>query len=81
MMPCYINNKGLRLQRWIESQGLSMKEVIAFGDNFNNISMLTAAGLGVVMGNSCDEVKTYADMITAENSAPGIAAVIKKYVL
>ena len=41
-----------------------MKEVIAFEDNFNDISMLTAAVLGVSIGNSCDEVKTYADLIT-----------------
>lgn len=75
------NNKGSRLQRWIKSQGLTMLDVIAFGDNFNDISMLTAAGLGVAMGNSCDEVKRYADIITKENSAPGIAEVITKYVL
>ncbi|MDT9587419.1 MAG: pyridoxal phosphatase [Candidatus Arsenophonus melophagi] len=75
------NSKGVRLQRWVESQGLTMKEVIAFGDNFNDISMLTAAGLGVAMGNSCDEVKKYADIITDQNIAPGIASVIKKYVL
>ncbi|MDR5615839.1 pyridoxal phosphatase [Arsenophonus sp.] len=75
------NSKGLRLQRWVESQGLTMKDVIAFGDNFNDVSMLTAAGLGVAMGNSCDEVKKHADIITDQNSAPGIAQVIEKYVL
>ncbi|MFP3014000.1 MAG: pyridoxal phosphatase [Arsenophonus sp. NC-XBC3-MAG3] len=75
------NSKGLRLQRWVESQGLAMKDVIAFGDNFNDVSMLTAANLGVAMGNSCDEVKKHADIITDQNSAPGIAEVIQKYVL
>ncbi|MFP3028939.1 MAG: pyridoxal phosphatase [Arsenophonus sp.] len=75
------NSKGFRLQRWVESQGLAMKDVIAFGDNFNDISMLTAASLGVAMGNSCDEVKNHADIITDQNSAPGIAEVIQKYVL
>lgn len=77
------NSKGLRLQRWVESQGqgLTMKEVIAFGDNFNDVSMLTTAGLGVAMGNSCDEVKKYADIVIDPNTAPGIAEVIQKYVL
>ncbi len=75
------NSKGMRLQRWVESQGMSMKDVIAFGDNFNDLSMLTTAGLGVAMGNAVDEIKSQADLVTRNNSEPGIAEVIRKYVL
>ena len=57
------NSKGRRLQEWVESQGMTMKDVMAFGDNHNDISMLSAAGLGVAMGNAADEVKAHADLI------------------
>ncbi|WP_410966820.1 HAD hydrolase family protein, partial [Salmonella sp. SAL04277] len=46
------NSKGKRLTQWVESMGLSMKDVIAFGDNLNDVSMLQSAGLGVAMGNA-----------------------------
>ncbi|MCC8457496.1 MULTISPECIES: pyridoxal phosphatase [Photorhabdus] len=75
------NSKGMRLQQWVESQGMRMKDVIAFGDNFNDLSMLEAAGLGVAMGNSVDAIKERADLVTLDNTQPGIAEVIRKYVL
>ena len=34
------NSKGKRLTKWVEAQGWSMENVVAFGDNFNDISML-----------------------------------------
>jgi Cof subfamily protein (haloacid dehalogenase superfamily) len=51
------NSKGKRLTQYVESQGWSMQDVIAFGDNYNDISMLEAAGTGVAMGNADDAVK------------------------
>lgn len=75
------NSKGKRLKRWVESQGLSMQDVLAFGDNFNDLSMLTTAGLGVAMGNAVDEIKQQATLVTRDNTQPGIAEVIRKYVL
>ena len=67
------NSKGYRLTRWVESQGLSMKDVIAFGDNFNDISMLEAAGTGVAMGNADDAVKARANVVIGNNSENSIA--------
>ncbi|CND97858.1 pyridoxal phosphatase [Yersinia nurmii] len=75
------NSKGKRLQQWVESQGMSMKDVIAFGDNFNDLSMLEAAGLGVAMGNSADAIKQRADLVISDNEQPGIAAAIRQHVL
>jgi hydroxymethylpyrimidine pyrophosphatase-like HAD family hydrolase len=51
------NSKGKRLTQYVESQGWSMQDVMAFGDNYNDISMLEAAGTGVAMGNADDAVK------------------------
>ncbi|WP_340616719.1 pyridoxal phosphatase [Xenorhabdus entomophaga] len=75
------NSKGMRLQQWVESQGMSMRDVVAFGDNYNDLSMLETAGLGVAMGNGVDAVKERADLVTQDNTQPGIAEVIRKYVL
>lgn len=75
------NSKGYRLTRWVESQGLSMKDVVAFGDNFNDISMLEAAGTGVAMGNAADEVKARANVVIGENSENSIADFIYTHLL
>ncbi|AOF14426.1 pyridoxal phosphatase [Yersinia enterocolitica] len=75
------NSKGMRLQQWVESQGLSMKDVVAFGDNFNDLSMLESAGLGVAMGNSADAIKQRADLVITDNEQPGITTVIRQHVL
>ncbi|CDL83123.1 pyridoxal phosphatase [Xenorhabdus szentirmaii] len=75
------NSKGMRLQQWVESQGMSMKDVIAFGDNHNDLSMLETAGLGVAMGNGVDAVKERADIVIQDNTQPGIAEIIRQYVL
>ena len=70
------NSKGKRLAQWVESQGLSMSQVIAFGDNFNDLSMLETAGLGVAMGNAVDEVKACADLVIGNNTENGMRTYI-----
>ncbi|MFZ1873329.1 MAG: pyridoxal phosphatase [Chania sp.] len=75
------NSKGNRLQQWVESQGFTMDQVVAFGDNYNDLSMLAAAGLGVAMGNADDAIKQRADLVIADHLQPGIAEVIRTRVL
>jgi len=70
------NSKGKRLAQWVASQGLSMQDVVAFGDNFNDISMLQTAGIGVAMGNAADEVKAHADVVIGDNTTDTIAEFI-----
>lgn len=55
------------------------KEVMSFGDQQNDISMIEFAGLGVAMGNACDQLKSVADEVTLSNNEDGIAATIHKY--
>ena len=50
-------NKGEALKALINYLGIDKDEVIAFGDNYNDLPMLELAGIGVVMGNANDEVK------------------------
>lgn len=50
-----------------------MKDVIAFGDNFNDVSMLQSAGLGVAMDNASDGVKACANVVIGTNTESSIA--------
>ncbi|MDX8921603.1 HAD hydrolase family protein, partial [Salmonella enterica] len=75
------NSKGKRLTQWIEAQGGSMKNVIAFGDNYNDISMLEAAGTGVAMGNADETVKARADVVIGDNTTDSIAKFIYTHLL
>lgn len=75
------NTKGARLKEYLEENQISPSEVIAIGDNFNDISMIELAGLGVAMAHSDDEVKASADYVTAEdNNGKGILEVLEKFI-
>ena len=58
--------------------GIAPEEIVAIGDNHNDIGMIRFAGLGVAMGNAHEEVKSAADYGTLSNSDEGVAAVIEK---
>jgi len=57
---------------------ISLDEVVAFGDNYNDINLLRQAGLGVAMGNAKAEVKEVADLITDSNANDGVALQLEK---
>ncbi|MDO9276892.1 MAG: Cof-type HAD-IIB family hydrolase [Lutibacter sp.] len=57
---------------------LSMKNVVAFGDNYNDIEMLKAVGLGVAVANAIEEVLQIADKITDTNKNHGVAKTIQE---
>lgn len=50
-----------------------LKDVIAFGDNYNDAEMLKHAGCGVAVGNAREEVKAIADHTTLQNTKDGVA--------
>jgi len=60
---------------------IKMDEVMAFGDNYNDIEMLKAVGHGVAVGNAREEVKAIADEITHASIDDGVAVMIEKYCL
>jgi Cof subfamily protein (haloacid dehalogenase superfamily) len=51
----------------------SLADIIAFGDNYNDIEMLENVGYGVAVANARDEVKAISKYITLENTADGVA--------
>lgn len=65
--------------RFMESYlQISADEVIAFGDNFNDLDMLEYAGLSVAMGNAPEEIKQVAKEMTANNNEDGIALILER---
>jgi Cof subfamily protein (haloacid dehalogenase superfamily) len=61
--------------------GIQRSEIIAIGDNYNDINMIEFAGLGIAMGNAPIQVKEIADDITLSNDQDGVAEALKKYIL
>jgi Cof subfamily protein (haloacid dehalogenase superfamily) len=61
--------------------GIAQSEIVAFGDDLNDIDMLSYAGFGVAMGNALDEVKAVADYICDTNENDGVAKWLEENVL
>jgi Cof subfamily protein (haloacid dehalogenase superfamily) len=74
------NTKGARLAQYLEQIGIKPAEIVAIGDNHNDISMIELAGLGVAMSNADEDVKRMANIATREsNDGLGIAEIIATY--
>lgn len=74
-------SKGSSLAEWATLQGFGREEVMAIGDNHNDLEMLTFAGIPVVMGNSVPVLKTFGWHETASNDENGVAAAIQQFAL
>jgi hypothetical protein len=72
-------SKGATLAEWVERRGWSREDVMAIGDNLNDLEMLQFAGLPVVMGNSVPELKALGWRETLSNDQGGVAAAIEQY--
>lgn len=53
-------------------------EIISFGDSYNDMEMIQQCGLGIAMGNACEELKKDADYVTKTNDQDGVAYVLEK---
>ncbi|MGM9904006.1 HAD superfamily hydrolase [Enterococcus sp. 10A9_DIV0425] len=62
-----------------EHLGITADDVMAFGDQENDIAMLNCSGLSVAMGNAQERVKTLADQVTKTNDEAGVAYFLKTY--
>lgn len=59
---------------------IKREEIIAVGDNFNDLAMIEYAGLGVAMGNAPESVKQKANFVTDSNDENGIVKVVKQFI-
>lgn len=61
--------------------GVEMRQVVAFGDDNNDLEMIKQCGLGVVVENGMESVKNITNAITQCNDADGVAKYIKNKIL
>lgn len=71
-------NKGMALEKVAEYLNISREEIIAFGDEMNDLTMLQYAGHGVAMGNAVKPIKMIAKEVTLSNDEDGIAYSLQK---
>jgi Cof subfamily protein (haloacid dehalogenase superfamily) len=69
-------SKGHALERWANFRGIDRSEVMAIGDNYNDIEMLKFAGYPVIMGNATDALKQNGWTVTLHHDEHGVAAAI-----
>jgi len=69
-------SKGQALERWANYRGISRDQVMAIGDNYNDIEMLAFAGLPFIMGNASEELRRSGWAVTLSNDHSGVAAAI-----
>jgi Cof subfamily protein (haloacid dehalogenase superfamily) len=72
-------SKGAALQKFLDFVGLPSASVIAFGDSYNDLSMLKLAGKGVAVDNAPEEVRSVADETTRSNDEGGVGYSLRKY--
>jgi Cof subfamily protein (haloacid dehalogenase superfamily) len=70
-------SKGHALERWAKHRGLGRDQVMAVGDNFNDIEMLAFAGKPFIMGNASEELLDRGWTQTRSNAESGVAAAVE----
>lgn len=75
------SGKMLGIRRLCDALGIGVENVAAFGDDLNDIEMLSACGQGIAMANAIDEAKAAADFIALSNAEDGVADYIEKHFL
>jgi hypothetical protein len=73
-------SKGHALERWANYRGFRREEVMAVGDNHNDVEMLEFAGYPVIMGNACEELRGRGWRVTGGNHECGLAAAVEAVV-
>jgi len=69
-------SKGHALERWARYRQVTREQVMAVGDNYNDIEMLTFAGHPFIMGNASEELRSRGWKQTRSNAESGISAAI-----
>jgi HAD superfamily hydrolase (TIGR01484 family) len=70
-------SKGPALERWARHRGIAREQVMAVGDNYNDIEMLAFAGQPFIMGNASEELLGRGWTLTRSNAESGVSAAIE----
>ena len=71
-------SKGHAVERWASYRGITKEQVMAIGDNYNDIEMLNFAGIPIVMGNASEAMKKLGFGTTLTNDEAGVAAAVEQ---
>jgi Cof subfamily protein (haloacid dehalogenase superfamily) len=74
-------SKWQALQHLAAQQDIAPEEIIAVGDDHNDLDMIRYAGLGIAMGNAVPEVQAAADAITGSNAEDGLVQALERFIL
>lgn len=74
-------NKASGVKLLLKHYGYKMEEVIAMGDEMNDIDMITHAGLGIAVGNAHQRIKDAAKFVTLTNDENGVAYALNKFII
>lgn len=74
-------DKGAAVNMLAKHLGIKQENVMALGDQGNDMAMIAYAGLGVAMGNAIPELKAIAQFVTSSNTEDGVARAIEQWVL
>jgi hydroxymethylpyrimidine pyrophosphatase-like HAD family hydrolase len=74
-------SKGSSLAEWAALRGIDREDVLAIGDNHNDLEMLNFAGIPVIMANCVEELKCFGWHETRSNDNDGVAAPIEHFAL
>ncbi len=74
-------SKGESVSQIAVRYGIGDSQIMAIGDNHNDLTMLRRAGVGVVMANAEDELKMMGFALTASNAEDGVAIAIEEHIL
>jgi Cof subfamily protein (haloacid dehalogenase superfamily) len=70
-------SKGHALERWAKFRGIAREQVMAIGDNHNDVEMLAFAGVPFIMGNAVEELRSNGWRVTLPNDQNGVAAAVE----
>jgi Cof subfamily protein (haloacid dehalogenase superfamily) len=71
-------SKGHALERWAKFRGIPREQVMAIGDNHNDVEMLAFAGVPFIMGNAVEELRGNGWRVTLPNDQNGVAAAVEQ---
>ena len=71
-------SKGHALERWAAFRRVAREQVMAIGDNYNDVEMLAFAGRPFIMGNASVELRSRGWTVTLSNDQRGVAAAIEQ---
>jgi HAD superfamily hydrolase (TIGR01484 family) len=74
-------SKGHALAHWSRLRGIAPEEIMAIGDNYNDLEMLRFAGCPVVMGNADAVLKSNGWPVTLDCDSSGVAHAVREYAL